>query len=202
MGFFYLIAYGKKLLPPCLVYRILKIDSGNRLVGRYLNNIHAVNVTEFLFLGKCRTGHTAFLLKLVKEVLECYRSKRLALTLNLNVFLGLYCLMKSVGIPSSGHYTTCKLINDKNLVILNNIVLITEHKVMRTKCKYYVVLYLNILRIGKVVDLKEFFYLGYTLSRKCYELILFVNDKITRLFSFDTHDGIHLGQVFHVLTAF
>ena len=34
-----------------LVYRILKIHTGNGLIGRHFNNIHTVNLAEFILLG-------------------------------------------------------------------------------------------------------------------------------------------------------
>ena len=66
-----------------LIYRILMIDTCNRTVGRNLNNVHAVNITELFFLRQSRTGHTSFLLKFIEEVLECNGCKCLALSLNL-----------------------------------------------------------------------------------------------------------------------
>ena len=70
---------------------------------------------------------------------------------------------------------------------------------MRTERKDHVILDLDVLGIRKVLDLEELLDLGHTLCGKSNEFVLLVNDKITRLFSLDTHDGIHLGQIFHVL---
>ena len=75
---------------------ILKILTNNRLVCRNLNNIKCIDITELLLLCKSCTCHTALLVELVKEVLECDSSKSLGLTLNLNMFLSFNSLMQTV----------------------------------------------------------------------------------------------------------
>ena len=69
------------------------INSGNRTIGRNLNYVHSVDVTELLLLGKCRTCHTGLLLKLVEEVLEGDGCKSFALTFYFYMLLGFDCLM-------------------------------------------------------------------------------------------------------------
>ena len=190
-----------QLFFPGLVYRILQVLSCNRLIGRYLYNIHSVNITEFLLLGKRCTCHTCLLFKFVKEILESNGCKRLTFSLNLNMFLGFNCLMKAVGIASSRHNTSGKLIDDQNLIILNHIILVTEHQIIGTQRKDNVMLYFNVFRVGKVFNLEELFHLVHALSSKINYLILLINDKVSGLLSFHTHDGIHLGKILHVLTT-
>ncbi len=60
---------------------------------------------------------------------------------------------------------------------------------------------LQILRIRQVINLEETLHLGHTLCSQVYHLILFIDDKITGLLAFHTHDGIHLGQLFHIFAT-
>ena len=79
-----------------LIYGIMMIDTLDRFIGRDFNNVHTVNITELLFLCECCTSHTGLFVKFVKEVLECDRCKRLALTFYFYMLLRFDCLMKSV----------------------------------------------------------------------------------------------------------
>ena len=101
-----------ELFFPGFIYGILQILTGNRTVRGNLDNIHTVNITEFLLFGKCRTGHAGLLIKLVKEVLEGDGCKGLTLSFHLHVFLGFNGLMKSVGITTARHNTSGKFIDD------------------------------------------------------------------------------------------
>ncbi len=53
-----------------LINRILQILTGNGLVGGDLDNVHAVDISEFLLFRQCGTGHAGLLIEFVKEVLE------------------------------------------------------------------------------------------------------------------------------------
>ena len=174
------------------VYSILQINTRYRLICRYLDNIHAVDITELFLLCESCTCHTGLLVKLVEEVLECDRGKGLALSLNLYMFLCLDSLMQSVRITTTRHDTSGKLIYDKHLIILYHIVLIFEHEVVRTKRKYDIVLDFKILRICKVLDMEELFYLFHTILCKVYDLVLLIYYEITGLVLDNAHDGIHL----------
>ncbi len=108
------------------------------------------------------------------------------------MLLCLDSLMQSVRITTSRHDTSGKLIYDKHLIILYHIVLIFEHEVVRTKRKYDIVLDFKILRICKVLDMEELFYLFHTILCKVYDLVLLIYDEITGLVLDNAHDGIHL----------
>ena len=79
--------------------------------------------------------------------------------------------------------------------------MISLHEVVSTKRKDNVVLNLKVLRICEVLDTEESLNLGNTLLCKVNDLILLINDEVSGLFSLYTHDGIHLGKLFHILTA-
>ena len=69
------------------------IHTNHWLICRNLNYVHSINIHELLVLCHGCTSHTGFLLILIKEVLECDRSKCLRLSVNLYMFLCLDCLM-------------------------------------------------------------------------------------------------------------
>ena len=108
------------------------------------------------------------------------------------MLLCLDSLMQSVRVTASRHDTSGKLVYDKHLIILYHIVLILEHEVVRTKCKYDIVLDFKILRICKVLNMEELLYLFHTILCEVYDLILLIYDEITGLVLDNTHDGIHL----------
>ena len=185
----------------CLINSILLIDSGDWPVGRDLYNVHAINITELLLFCQGSTGHTCLLMELVKEVLEGNGRQCLAFSLDLYMLLGFNRLMKTVRITTPRHDTTGKFINDQYLIILDHVVLVTEHQVVGTQCKDNIMLDFRVFRISQVLDLEETLYLGNTLGCQVHDLVLFIDNKVARLFSFNAHDGIHLGQVFHIFTT-
>ena len=64
-------------------------------------------------------------------------------------------LMETVGVTAARHDTSCKFIDDQDLVIFYHIVLIAEHQVVGTEGKDDVVLDLQIFRICQVVNMEE-----------------------------------------------
>ena len=176
----------------CLVYRILKIFTDYRTVGRDLHNIHTVDGAELFLLRLCGTGHTGFLIIFIKEVLERNICKGLALTFYLYMFLRLNGLMKSVGITTAWHDTSGKFINDKDLIIFYHIILVAEHEVVGTQRQLHIVLDLQVFRIGQILNLEELLYFLDTISGQMHDLIFLVDDEISGLLDLLTHDGIHL----------
>ena len=108
------------------------------------------------------------------------------------MLLRLYRLMKAVGISSSGHNTSRKFIYDKNLIILNNVISVLEHKIMCTERKYYIMLNFKVFGIRKVIYVEEFLRLCHTFLGQRNDLVFFVYDKIACLRYFLAHDGCHL----------
>ena len=192
---------GVKLFLSGLVDRVLMILSRHRPVGGDLNHIHPVNIAEFSLLREGRTGHARFLLKFIKKVLECDGRQGLALPLHLHMLLGLDGLMQTVGVASSRHDTAGELIHDQHLLILHHIVLIPEHEVVCPKGQYNIMLDLDIFGICKVFDLEELLHLPHALGGEIDHLVLFIDDEIPGLLSLHTHDGVHFGELLHVLAA-
>ena len=154
------------------------INSGNRTIGRNLNYVHSVDVTELLLLGKCRTCHTGLLLKLVEEVLEGDGCKSFALVLNINIFLCFDCLVQTFVVASAEHYSAREFVNDENLIILNNIVNIALHNSVCADCLIYVVEQGHIFCVHQVDDVKVLFSLSNAVSCNGSGLCLFVNDVV------------------------
>ena len=199
MSLLHRVNNGVYLLRLSLVYRILQILTDHGTVGGNLDDIHAIDLAEFIFLRKCGTCHTAFLLEQIKEILEGDGCQCLGLPLYLHLFLCLDGLMQTIGISSAGHDTPCKLIHDQYLIILHHIILIAEHQIMCAKSQDDIVLDLQILRIRIVLNVEEFLHLLHALCGKVDHLILLVNDEVPRLLLLHAHNGVQLGQILHIL---
>ena len=77
MTFFNFMTDGIEFSVLGFVNRIVLIDSDNGNVRRNFDNVHSVDLTEFLLFCKSCTGHAGFLFKFIKEVLECNGSQSL-----------------------------------------------------------------------------------------------------------------------------
>ena len=192
---------GVEFLFLCHVNSIVKVFTLYYTVGRDLYNVHAVNITELFFFGEGCTCHTAFFIIFVEKVLEGNGCESLALSLNLHMLFRLDRLMKTIGVTTTRHDTSGKLINDQDLVIFYNIILILVHQIMCTKCKDDVVLDLQVFRICQVLDIKEFLNLLDTLLGKVDDLIFLIYNEVTGLDNLLTHDGCHLGHLMAGLTT-
>ena len=187
----------------CLINSILKIHSLYRPVCRNFNNVHSINITELFFLCDRSTCHTTLLVILIKQVLECNCCQSLTLSSHLHMFLRLDCLMQTIRVTTSRHDTSCKLIDDHNFTIRSyNIILITEHQIVCSECKDNIMLDFQVLRISKVFDVEELLYFLHTIFCQVNCLLFLINNEITSLFDFFSHDGIHLGKLTACLTAF
>ena len=185
-----------------LINSILFVHTDDRSVGRDLDNIHAIDITELFFLSQCRTCHTGFFFKFIKEVLERDRCKSLALTFYFYMLFCLDCLVQTIRVTASRHDTSGKLINDQYLIIFYNVILIAEHQVVCTQRKNHIVLDLKIFCICKVTDLEELLNLFHTLLCQADNLVLLIDKEITCFFLLDTHNSIHLGILRYILATF
>ena len=192
MAFLYIIADRTEFFLLRLIYGILMIDTYHRLICRYLNNVHAIDITELLLFGQSRTSHAGFFLKFIKKILKRNRRKRTALTFYFYMLFCLDCLMKAVGIAASRHNTSGKLIYNQYFIVFYNIIFVPEHQIMRTECQYDIMLDFQIFCISQIFDFKELLYLLYAVCSQIDYFILFIDDEITVFFYFDTHNGIHL----------
>src|SRR5699024_9893929 len=124
-----------------------------------------------------------------------------ALSLHLHMLLGLDSLMKPVGITAARHDTAGKFINNKNLVVLNHIVLILMHQIVGAQSKDDIVLDLQVLRIRKVLNVEEILHLLHAALCKVDDLIFLIYDEVSGLHNLFAHNGGHLGHLMAGLAA-
>ena len=140
MCLFYRLYDRTQLLFLCLIYGILMINTLYRTIRGNRYHIHSIDITKLLLLRQGSTCHTCLLIEFVKEILERDGRKRFALSLHLHVLFCFNRLMQTIRITASRHDTSGKFIDDHNLAILDHIILVSEHQVMRTKCQNNIVL--------------------------------------------------------------
>ena len=185
-----------------LVDRVLQVDTLDGHVGRDLYDVHTVDVTEFTFFCQGCTGHTALLVEFVEEVLEGNGRQGAALLFDLDMLLGFDGLMQAVAVASAGHDTACKLIDDQDLVVLDDIVMVQMHQVVGPQGQDDAVLDLQVLGVRQVLNMEETLHLADAFRGQVDDFILLIDNEITGLLLLDAHDGVDLGQVIHVFAAF
>ena len=110
--------------------RVVVVLADDRDVGRDGDDLEAVDVAEFLGLGRGRAGHAGELLVEAEIVLEGDRGQRLVLGLDLDVFLGLQRLVQALGIAAARHHAAGELVDDHHFVVADDVVLVlAEHLV-------------------------------------------------------------------------
>ena len=117
------------------------------------------------------------------------------------MLLRLDSLMETIGVTAARHDTSCELINDQDLVILDHIVLIAEHEVVGAEGKDDIVLDLKVLRICEVVDMEECLDLLNTLFCQVYDFLFLIYDEIAGLGDLLAHDRVELVKLAGFLTA-
>jgi len=116
-----LVDGGGEFLAAGLVNTVVFIRAGNLAVGRDDVDVQTVDVMEFIGLGLRRAGHPGELLVEAEVILDGDRGHRLGLAINLDPFLGLNGLVKSVAPAASGHLASGEGVHDDDLVFLDDI---------------------------------------------------------------------------------
>ena len=116
--------YGVVFLAVRSVDTVVHVYSCDRLVRWYHNDIELVNVPELACFSLCCTGHARKLVVHSEVVLQSDCSECLCCSLHFDVFLCLERLVESVGVAAAVHYTSGLLINDKHLVVHNDVFLV------------------------------------------------------------------------------
>ena len=96
MGLNNLFNNGIDLLSVCTEYKIIMIHTDNFLVWRDLDNIQTIDLTELFLFCQGSTGHAGCLVVFIKEVLQCDRCQRAALSLNFYTFFCFNRLMETI----------------------------------------------------------------------------------------------------------
>ena len=111
-----------ELFALCAIYLVVAVDSVDRLVRRHYHYIEFIDIFEFAGLGFRGTGHARKLFVKTEIVLNRNRRKSLAFFFYLDAFLRFDCLVKSVRPPTPWQNTSCKFIDDINVIILHDII--------------------------------------------------------------------------------
>ena len=109
--------------------------------------------------------------------------------------------MQSIRIAASRHDTSGKLVHDQHLIFLDHIILIPKHQIVSPQSQNNIMLNFQILRVGQIFNLEEPLHFADALSSQVHHLILLVYNKVAGLFTLHTHNGVHLGQLLHILAA-
>ena len=109
-----LLAGAVNLVPIVLAY--------HRSVGGDDHYLEAIDLLELERLGIGSAGHPGQFAVHAEIVLEGDRSERLVLILNLDPFLGLDRLMKTVGPAPPRHHAPGELVDDDDLAVLHDVI--------------------------------------------------------------------------------
>ena len=133
------------------VNRVRIVLTGNRLVGRDLDDVQLVGVAELLLLGQRGTGHAGQLAVQAEVVLEGDGGEGLALVLHLDAFLGLDGLVQALVIAAAEHQAAGELVDNDDLPVAHHIVHVALHDAARLDGLVDVMLEGGVLRVGQVL---------------------------------------------------
>ena len=140
------------------INHIRVVHARNGAVGGDFDDVQRVNGPELVLLCLCGTRHAGKLVVKPEIVLEGYGSMGLIFLFDLNFFLCLYCLVKSVGVSSAVKHTTGKFVDNQNFAVVgNNIILVAGEQLVRFKRLLYVVVQIRIFYIAEVVYAEKSF---------------------------------------------
>ena len=129
------------------------IDTGNRAIGRDDDDLHVVDLLEFLFLGLGGAGHAGHLLVEAEEVLVGDGGQNGGLLLDLHAFLGLDCLLKSVVVLAAFEDTAGELVDQLDgPILVHHVFDVAVHDVVGLKGLMDAVDQLLVPRIVEVAD--------------------------------------------------
>ena len=125
-----LVYDGGELGLSCLVDQVILVIPDDGTVGGDYHHIQLVDAPELTRLGLCGTGHAGELVVHPEVVLQGDSGVSLRRSLDLDVLLGLHCLVQSVGPAPSLHDTARSLIDNLYLVVHDDVVnVFLEHGV-------------------------------------------------------------------------
>ena len=103
---------------------VVVVDPLDGPVGRHFQDVHLVDVEEFLGLGRGRAGHAGQLLVEAEIVLDGDRGQGLVLGHDLHALLGLDGLVQAFGQAAALHHPAGELIDQHDLAGLDDVVLV------------------------------------------------------------------------------
>ncbi len=184
-----------------LINRVIEVFTGDRNVRRNLDYIHSVDIPEFCFFRQCCTGHTAFLIKFIKEVLERDCRERFRFAVDLHVLLRFNGLVQTVTVAAARHDTAGKFVNDEDFIILNDIVLITVHDIVCAERELHIMLDFEVFRVCVVLEVEVLFHLRDAVRRHRDVLFFFIDHEIAGFLLAFAHQDVELRRFDDVLAA-
>ena len=118
------------------------------------------------------------------------------------MLLGFNRLVQPIRITASWHNTPGKLVYNQHLIILNHIILITEHQIVRTQRQDNIMLDFQVFCICKVLNPEKFLHLLNPIQCQVHYLVLLIYNKIPCFFHFHAHNCVHLRQLLAFLPAY
>jgi len=198
VNLYYFVHYRIELTALGAVYNVIIVYAPERLIGGDFHNVQPVYGLELRFLGLGRSGHAGKLMVHPEIILERDGGKGFILAFNLNVFLGLQCLMQSVAVTPAHHKAAGEFINYKHLTVLHNVVLIPREKGMRLEGLNYMVVYFGIRGVRYIVYAEECLRLALALLGKRDRARLYVAHIVSAFLLRFAHHNVCLGKLFYV----
>ena len=109
--------------------------------------------------------------------------------------------MKTIRVASARHNTSGKVINDEDLIIFDDVVLIAVHEIIGAKSKIYIMLDLQVLRVGQILNMEKLLDFADTVLSKSNQLVFLIDDEVARLGNLLAHDRGHLRHLAGRLAA-
>jgi len=137
---------------------VIVVDTLNRPVGRNHDDLHVVDLLEFLFLGFGRTSHAREFLVETEEVLVGDGRHDDGLLLDLHAFFGLDGLLQAVVIFAALHDAAGELVDELDLVLgVHHVLDVAGHDVVGLKRLVDAMDEILVLGIVKVADAEHLF---------------------------------------------
>jgi hypothetical protein len=143
---------GVELLALGAINDVRMLDSDQGAIGRNHQHFELVDLVELGRFGFRRAGHAGQFLVHSEVILKGDRGKRLILTLDLHLLLGLYGLVESVRPATAGHQAAGELVDDDHLAVLDDVVDVALEEGMRAQGLIDVVQNVHVRRIPQVFD--------------------------------------------------
>ena len=161
-----------------LIDNVGAVNPDHGTVGRHLDDVQRVDFAELGLLGQRGTRHTGELVVHTEIILERNGRQCLVFLLNLDAFLCLDRLVQTVGVPTSGHQTSRKGIDDHDALVIDNIVHIAHHASVRADCLIDMVGDGRIFGVGEVCQPEKRFRPLRAPRRQNGAVRLFIHDVI------------------------
>src|SRR4029079_1469905 len=144
--------HGGELAVDRLVDEVVLVVARDRLVGRDLDHVRAVDLDELLLLGLRGAGHPGQLVVEPEVVLQGDGRQGDVLFLDADTLLGLDRLVETLRPAAPFHDPAGELVDDLHLTVLNDVVVVALVERLRLQRLVQVVDELDVARVVEVLD--------------------------------------------------